>query len=166
MKRKTEYPRVLSPVGQVLHKIQEAQPDDMKKDSVITKVNRKISGSLITRVRYGLQCPTPLFIKTIIDCFSLTGPIVNELLKAMYMMMKGVKILRIHHSVASQNAAAAQILIKMKRDSSPLSRFKAFASKWFNILQKALDAIFNFCSGFGVSNYVSHSYTRVPISVF
>lgn len=166
MKRATEYPRTLSPVGLVLDKIQQAQPVEMQKDSVITKVNRKISGSLITRVRYGLQCPTPLFIKTIIDCFALTGSIVNELLKAMHAMMKGVKILRIHHAVARENAVAAEILKKKKEQMSPFSRMKAFASRWFESLRRALDAIYHFCSGFGVANYLSGAYTRVPINIF
>lgn len=116
--------------------------------------------------KHGLQCPTPLFIKTIIDCFALTGPIVNELLKAMYTMMKGVKILRIHHAVARQNAIAAEILKKKKESMSPFSRVKVFAAKWFDSLRRALDAVYEFCSGFGVRNYVSGAYTRVPINVF
>ena len=81
-------------------------------------------------------------------------------------MLKGVKILRIRHAVARQNAIAAEILKKKKESMSPFSRVKAFAAKWFDSLRRALDASYHFCSGFGVAKYLSGAYTRVPISVF
>ena len=169
MKGRTEYIRKLSPVGEVLHMIQSRHKGTpMERDTRMTEVHPKITPTMITEVRYGLRCPTPLFILTVIKTYNPVTALIKALLKAFKEMLSGVKFLRIPKAVAKDNLEASTELAELHEKLSIIGKVKAFIFKWVPILKAMFERFLT-----GLKNWVSNftdtmsgrCYTKINLVV-
>ena len=170
MRHRPEYNYPLSPVGVILDRLQkehEKKNDRLQYDTALTKHNPNIYASLISRVRYGKQCPTPLFIRTIIEVYNPENSVVKSLIRAMYEMFKMVRMLRIPTRLSYANRLASDYLSALYEKLDPIAKIRAFTSKWTTKIKRVLEVFSNVLSGFGAMNYVGgRFFTRVPVNAY
>lgn len=151
----------LSLVGKILHKVQLKQKGKMRYDKALTAVEPKITPSLISKVRYGLQRPTPLFIATIIKCYNLIGKVVFELIRALHATLRGYHSLRIHYAVVWKNERASEFLAKCWNAWGRFNPFVRIFKYAHNLISGMMDKIKSVCTRFSFTDFRAHHYAIV-----